>query len=125
MEKKGTCTFKFHVTENPTSGKDTAISVRFLWKKKPTKSICNTFIKMFLNKCLLFKEIQLHLKHFSTCKESVHAAGRDISPSEHLQGFLIKKSSYGLFSSPLSITTVDDETMSQVSGKNVIMLYVS
>ena len=55
---------------------------------------------MFLNKCLLFKEIQLHLEQFSTCKESVHAAGRNISPSEHLQGFLIKKSSYGLFSSP-------------------------
>jgi len=64
------------------------------------QSICNTFIKMFFNKCLLFKEIQLHLKKFSTCKESVHAAGKDVSPSERLQSFLIKKSSYGLFSSP-------------------------
>lgn len=55
---------------------------------------------MFLNKCLLFKEIQLHLEQFSTCKESVQAVGKVISLSEQLQGFLIKESSSGLFSSP-------------------------
>lgn len=55
---------------------------------------------MFLNKCLLFKEIQLHLKQFSTCKESVQAVGKVASLSEQLQGFLIKESSSGLFSSP-------------------------
>lgn len=32
------------------------------------KSILNTYLKMFLNKCLLFKELQLHLKQLSTRK---------------------------------------------------------
>ena len=32
------------------------------------KSILNTYLKMSLNKCLLFKELQLHLKQLSTRK---------------------------------------------------------
>lgn len=32
------------------------------------KSILNTYLKMFLNKCLFFKELQLHLKQLSTRK---------------------------------------------------------
>lgn len=64
-DEKGTCTYNFHATENHTLRKDAFMCVCFLWKKK---SILNTYLKMFLNKCLLFKELQLHLKQLSTRK---------------------------------------------------------
>lgn len=77
---------------------------------------------MFLNKCLLFKEIQLYLEQFCTCKERTRAAGRGISPPEHLQGFPIKTEQLWALFLSLSIITVGEESMSQVSGKHIIML---
>lgn len=67
-DEKGACTYNFHATENHTLPKDAFICVCFLWtQKKPknNKPVLNTYLKMFLNKCLLFKEIQLHLKQLS------------------------------------------------------------